>query len=90
MAKNIFQPGDLVIERRDGKTIARYIILQEHYLDGCNINALMGYQAMVIYSANEKEWYRFNPGSYWFIKQSDLVTSEFELVVENHQHASPT
>ena len=83
MTKKIFKPGNLVIERRQGQTIAHYIILQEHYIEGCNVNGLMGYQALVTYSANEKEWYRFNPGSQWFIKHSDLSLSEFEVLVEN-------
>tara|TARA_B100000902_G_C27285075_1_gene903961 strand:+ start:1086 stop:1349 length:264 start_codon:yes stop_codon:yes gene_type:complete len=78
-----FRPGDLVVEKRDGDVIAYYIITDQHYLDGCNMNQVLGYSSIVVYSTNEKRWYRHHPGSYWFIKQSDSECSDFDILVKS-------
>ena len=80
-----FSPGDLIEEIRDDKLVAKYIIIDKHYLEGCNLNQILGYSAIVIYSPNELDWYKFKPGSHWFIRLSDIRNSSarFNVIVSS-------
>lgn len=76
-----FSPGDLIEETRGDKLVARYIILERHYLEGCNLNQMLGYSAIIVYSPNNSMWFRFDPGGHWFIRMADMKKSKFNVIV---------
>lgn len=79
-----FSPGDLIEETRNDHLIAYYIIIDRHYLEGCNLNQILGYSAIVTYSPNKSTWWRFDPGGRWFIRLADIRESDFSVIVPSN------